>query len=351
MVVLVSIPHPDGSEIVLCSGLWLRRDGVVIGPCDAWRYNPIGRDFGPPTLLALCNFVRAIDEERSGGARRLMYCVRVDPRAVSNAAFLLGGYMILALGYTPGRAMRFFARLVMADYVDITGTASGLRVRDCLDGLYRARLRGWVGRPCGRWCGRMNMDKYALYGDMLNGDLHEVVPGRIMALRTPLDDRRGAEFVDIGEVRRFAARYYARIFRRQSVGVAAVFQLPGVGGYDSTAFEVEGIQHVCLRLVDDWPTEAQVAEFVRAVDAAPKVAVVGDISRTGTLVARYLMQRYAFTGREALGWLRIVRPGSVVGAHQQKLLEFQPTTRRHPALIGAAVLALLLVYLSMWCIR
>ncbi|KAF9163978.1 Dual specificity protein phosphatase cdc14a [Actinomortierella ambigua] len=44
------------------------------------------------------------------------------------------------------------------------------------------------------------------------------------------------------------------------------------------------------------------------------------LGRTGTLIAIYLMRAYHMTAREAIAYLRIVRPGSVVG-HQQTWLE------------------------------
>ena len=34
------------------------------------------------------------------------------------------------------------------------------------------------------------------------------------------------------------------------------------------------------------------------------------LGRTGTLIAAYLMKLYAFSANEAIGWLRMVRPGS-----------------------------------------
>jgi cell division cycle 14 len=43
------------------------------------------------------------------------------------------------------------------------------------------------------------------------------------------------------------------------------------------------------------------------------------LGRTGTLIAVYLMRRHGFTAREAMGWLRIVRPGSVIGEQQHYL--------------------------------
>mmetsp|Transcript_52791 Transcript_52791/g.138896 ORF Transcript_52791/g.138896 Transcript_52791/m.138896 type:complete len:132 (-) Transcript_52791:2169-2564(-) len=36
--------------------------------------------------------------------------------------------------------------------------------------------------------------------------------------------------------------------------------------------------------------------------------------RTGTLVAAYLIKQHRFRVREAIAWVRIMRPGSIVGA-------------------------------------
>ena len=46
--------------------------------------------------------------------------------------------------------------------------------------------------------------------------------------------------------------------------------------------------------------------------------------RTGTLIALYLMKHHGFTAREAMGWLRICRPSSIIGP-QQHYLEQQET--------------------------
>ena len=37
------------------------------------------------------------------------------------------------------------------------------------------------------------------------------------------------------------------------------------------------------------------------------------LGRTGTLIGCYLMHKYNFTGRSAIAWTRVARPGSVIG--------------------------------------
>lgn len=43
------------------------------------------------------------------------------------------------------------------------------------------------------------------------------------------------------------------------------------------------------------------------------------LGRTGTMIACYLIKHYKFTADEAIAWIRICRPGSVIG-HQQSWL-------------------------------
>ena len=44
---------------------------------------------------------------------------------------------------------------------------------------------------------------------------------------------------------------------------------------------------------------------------------------TGTLIALYMMKHYGFTANSAMGWLRVCRPGSVIGSQQHYLADMQ----------------------------
>ena len=47
------------------------------------------------------------------------------------------------------------------------------------------------------------------------------------------------------------------------------------------------------------------------------------LGRTGSLIACYMMKHYKFTAAESIAWLRICRPGSVLGPQQHWLEEQQ----------------------------
>lgn len=49
------------------------------------------------------------------------------------------------------------------------------------------------------------------------------------------------------------------------------------------------------------------------------------LGRTGTLIALYAMKHYRFCAADFIGWIRVIRPGSILGPQQQFLLQMQRT--------------------------
>lgn len=49
------------------------------------------------------------------------------------------------------------------------------------------------------------------------------------------------------------------------------------------------------------------------------------LGRTGTCVGCYMMKHYRFTAAEAIGWIRICRPGSIIGPQQHYMKEMEQT--------------------------
>mmetsp|Transcript_9221 Transcript_9221/g.21111 ORF Transcript_9221/g.21111 Transcript_9221/m.21111 type:complete len:259 (+) Transcript_9221:631-1407(+) len=48
------------------------------------------------------------------------------------------------------------------------------------------------------------------------------------------------------------------------------------------------------------------------------------LGRTGTCIGAYLMKHYHMTAKEVIGWMRICRPGMVIGPQQRFLEQIQP---------------------------
>lgn len=47
---------------------------------------------------------------------------------------------------------------------------------------------------------------------------------------------------------------------------------------------------------------------------------IAGLGRTGSLIGAYIIKHYRFSALETIAWLRLCRPGSVIG-HQQQWLE------------------------------
>lgn len=105
--------------------------------------------------------------------------------------------------------------------------------------------------------------------------------------------------------------------------------------YDAKHFRVAGIRHYDLHFPDGTcPSETIMLKFMDVVEsAAPDGGAVAvhckaGLGRTGVLIGAYLMKHLGFTANEAVGWLRICRPGSVVGVQHRFLVDCQPWLRQ-----------------------
>lgn len=101
--------------------------------------------------------------------------------------------------------------------------------------------------------------------------------------------------------------------------------------YQDQEFERHGIQVEDLEYPDGSnPYDRIIVRFIQLCDKelaqgrAVAVHCRAGLGRTGTLIGLYMMHKYeGIDCKSAIAWLRMCRPGSVVGEQQQFLLSME----------------------------
>ena len=238
--------------------------------------------------------------------------------------------MMIEMGYTSNDVRDSFSTIepMLEMYRDAQSTPADFRLEiiDCWRGVERANALGWIEE--------MDMEEYDHYNNPLEGDMHCIIPEKLIAFRGPVQLQGSQKYSDVGRVRCFSPAFYVEPFL--DMGVSTVIRLNSLA-YDPAPFQSAGIR--CLHIdlgKDSLPEPAALLAFLDAVAAADGAVAVHcseGLGRTGTLAAAHLMATHGFSAREAMGWLRVVRPGSVVGAQQHFLcrlgdaLQLRATTK------------------------
>lgn len=87
--------------------------------------------------------------------------------------------------------------------------------------------------------------------------------------------------------------------------------------YEKKKFTKAGIKHLDLYFLDgSTPPEHIVDQFLQAAEAEKGAIAVhckAGLGRTGTLIGLYIMKHIGFPPADFTGWIRIARPGSILG--------------------------------------
>lgn len=288
---------------------------------DEFVYENFYADFGPLNVAMLFRYCCKLNKKLKSFAltrKRIVHYTSFDQRKRSNAAVLIGGYAVIYLQKSPEEAYRALTSGSNAAYLPFRDASFGnctfnLTVLDCLKGIRKALQHGFFDFET------FDVDEYEHYERVENGDLNWIVPGKLLAFSGPHARTRVENGYPL-----HAPEAYFPYFRRR--GVAAVVRL-NRKQYDAQRFTAGGFQHHHLYFLDGTaPSDIIMHRFLNICDSCQGALAVhckAGLGRTGTLIGCYLMKQYRFMAAEAIAWIRMCRPGSVIGPQQNFLLEKQ----------------------------
>ncbi|XP_043371127.1 dual specificity protein phosphatase CDC14B isoform X11 [Dermochelys coriacea] len=256
---------------------------------DELVYENFYADFGPLNLAMVYRYCCKLNKKL-----KIIY-LRESPEDVYR--LLLAGN----ISYLPFRDASF-------------GTCNfHLTLLDCFHAINKALRYGFLDFSA------FDVDEYEHYEKAENGDFNWIIPNKFVAFSGP-HSRSKTE----NGYPHHAPEAYFPYFRRHKV--TTIIRL-NKRMYDAKRFSDAGFEHYDLFFADgSIPSDTIVKTFLNICENAEGVIAVhckAGLGRTGTLIACYIMKHYRMTAAETIAWIRINRPGSVIGPQQHFLVEKQ----------------------------
>ena len=286
---------------------------------DELVYQPFCSDFGPLNLgmtYKFCLELEKLIKNQAYSSYKIYHYTSLSPQKRSNAAYLMGAFQILVLKRTAKDSWAPFTALpAFLDFRDAGygGCTYKCTILHCLRGLEKGIELGWFNYS------RFNVQEYEFYEKVENGDWNWIIPGKMLAFASPSPSASDSDGYKV-----WTPEDYAPLFK--SLGINAVVRLNNKT-YEAERFTNNGIRHYDLYFLDgSVPSESIIKEFLRISESESGGLAVhckAGLGRTGTLIGIYAMKHFNFPPADFIGWIRLCRPGSVLGPQQQFLLEIE----------------------------
>ena len=290
-------------------------------------------DFGPLNLGQVYRFIEAMDAKLATvKADRVIYYSAPVGQRQANSVFLMGAYALLRLGRTAEEAFAPFRAMKLPPFHDATQTVCTYRltVLDCLRGMEHAMRCGFLDLA------NFDIDSYEHFEKVENGDMSWVFPGRFVAFAGPHESKSYDEMYPTCVPEDYHEHFLAN-------NVRTVVRL-NKKYYDENRFKTVGIHLEDLYYPDgSCPNDDVLARFLEICESRPGHAIAvhckAGLGRTGTCIGAYAMKHWGFTAAEVIGWMRVVRPGSVIGPQQQYLESIEARMHSEGGHVRRSILA------------
>lgn len=311
-------------------------------------------DFGPLNLGQLYRFSKKLNQKLESAKLKdhvICFCSNTTTAKRANAMFLICAWQMLYMDRTPEEAFRGF-RADDPDGMDVVPTSPArnestpppsprtsignatvcdvppfhdaspcactfeLTVLDCLRGLRKARMYGFFDYDT------FNVEEYEYFEQVENGDLNWIVKDKIIAFAGPHYKRN----ISREGYCTLTPAHYIPYFRKHNIDLVVRLNKKC---YEEKDFTRAGIDHFEQYYLDgSCPPMKVLQRILTAFERVPQnkgfaVHCKAGLGRTGTCIGAYIMKHYKFTAAEVIAWMRICRPGCVIGPQQHFLQEIE----------------------------
>ncbi|GAA5956529.1 hypothetical protein JCM3765_003473 [Sporobolomyces pararoseus] len=299
---------------------------------DQLVYLSFYQDYGPLNIgcvYRFCLHLHNLLEDPAHRHQRIFLYSSDEPDKKVNAALLMSLYAMVVMRWSVADVLHPISGLELQPYRDAGYSRSDyhLHPQQILYGLSRALSHQLLDLST------FDLAAYEKAEKVEEGDWNWITPGFI-AFASPVEAGWNASTESSTGGTTGGGGRLTRSFRNvleefENKNVRVVVRL-NKKLYDRNHFLERGIDHVEMYFDDGTnPTMEMCREFIdlsdRVISAGGAVAVhcKAGLGRTGTLIGAYLIYKHGFTADEAIGFMRLMRPGSCVGPQQHFLYENQ----------------------------
>ncbi|CAK9440182.1 uncharacterized protein LODBEIA_P42820 [Lodderomyces beijingensis] len=292
------------------------KDLVYFTVEDALPYNAFHLDFGPLNISNLYRFAvvlhNILNEDENQGKGVVFYSSSC-PKQRANAACLLCCYMILVQSWSPHQVLQPIAQFEppFSSFRDAGYSSADyeITIQDIVYAMWRAKERGMINLTT------FNLEEYEQYERVDQGDFN-VISKDFIAFASPVQGKRSSS---LNEPFKKVLNYFVEN------NVQLVVRLNS-HLYDAREFTKRNMKHIDMIFEDGTcPSLEYVQKFIGAaeciINKGGKIAVhcKAGLGRTGCLIGAHLIYTHGFTANECIAYMRMIRPGMVVGPQQHWL--------------------------------